>query len=299
MQELIATHCEPALDADAARGRARRFLQTSREADGSLRGRFLLPAEDAETLLTALEPLARRHDRTADGTADGLADDRSAGQRRADALIELCEQVLRHGELPAHGGARPQLSYVLPADWAAARQAGAACGDCGPRCATHSPPGFAHTVTAARPGRPGQPGQHGCAVGAWTGPQTRARIETLLCDARLSRVLLDAAGQVRGLQSLTDSVTPAQRRALAARDLGCVARGCTRSHGNVRRPPPDPTCRRRPDHPGQHGLALPAAPRAVAPLHAPPAPPARPLAPRRRTRRPTTRAPGRPARAPA
>jgi hypothetical protein len=41
-------------------------------------------------------------------------------------------------------------------------------------------------------------------------------------------VLLDDLGQVTGLESLTDDVTAAQRRALAARDLGCVARGCTR-----------------------------------------------------------------------
>ena len=65
-------------------------------------------------------------------------------------------------------------------------------------------------------------------VGAWSGPQTRARIEAVLCDARIERVLLDGLGQVRGLESLSDSVTAAQRRALAARDLGCAARGCTR-----------------------------------------------------------------------
>ena len=50
----------------------------------------------------------------------------------------------------------------------------------------------------------------------------------MLCDARISRVLLDTLGQVRGLEALRDTVTPAQRRALAARDTGCTARGCTR-----------------------------------------------------------------------
>ena len=72
------------------------------------------------------------------------------------------------------------------------------------------------------------PAEHSCAAAAWTGPQTRSRIETILCDARLSRVLLDPTGQVHSLHALTDSVTTAQRRALAARDLGCAARGCTR-----------------------------------------------------------------------
>jgi hypothetical protein len=53
-------------------------------------------------------------------------------------------------------------------------------------------------------------------------------VEALLCQARISRILLDSLGQVTGLESLTDTVTTAQRRALAARDVTCAARGCTR-----------------------------------------------------------------------
>ena len=215
----IATHCEPVLDDLAERGRNRRYLQHRRDSDGCLSGRFVLPAEDSEAFLTVLEPLARRA---------GLADSRSAGQRRADALVDAFEQVLRHGDLPDAGGERPRLSYVLPADWAARQAVADSCPDCGPRCGAHRPPTFAETVAAGLPGQPGVPAEHGCATAAWTGPQTRARIETLLCDARINRVLLDEPGQVTGLESLTDSVTPAQRRALAARDLGCVVRGCTR-----------------------------------------------------------------------
>ena len=78
------------------------------------------------------------------------------------------------------------------------------------------------------PGHGGLRAEQACATAAWTGPQTRARIETLLCDARITRVLLTPLGQVTGFQPLRDSVTPAQRRNLAARDLGCVVRGCTR-----------------------------------------------------------------------
>jgi hypothetical protein len=81
---------------------------------------------------------------------------------------------------------------------------------------------------AALPGQPGIPAEWACATAAWTGPATRGRIEALLCDARISRVLLDQVGQVAGLETLRDTVTPAQRRALAARDGRCVARGCTR-----------------------------------------------------------------------
>jgi hypothetical protein len=41
-------------------------------------------------------------------------------------------------------------------------------------------------------------------------------------------VLLSPSGQVDRLEPLPDTVTAAQRRALAARDLSCTARGCTR-----------------------------------------------------------------------
>ena len=228
VRHQIATHCEPVLDAEAERGRDRRFLQHSRDADGTLRGRFVIAAEDSETIMTVLEPLARKQ---------GKDDTRMAGQRRADALVDVFEQALRHGDLPEHGGARPQLSYVLPADWAAAQAARATCPACGPRCADHQPPRFPDTVAASVPADAPAAGvratgavraEAACAVAAWTGPQTRARIETVLCDARISRLLLDDLGQVQGLETLTDSVTPRQRRALAARDRGCAARGCTR-----------------------------------------------------------------------
>jgi hypothetical protein len=227
VRHLIATWVEPVLDADEASATTKRFLTTRREADGSLRGSFRIAPGDSEGVLTALEPLARK---------TGDTDSRSAAQRRADALVEVCEQVLRHGELPDAGGQRPQLAYVLPADWAA-RQAGAdRCADC-TRCPEHAAATFAELIAAGLPtspdptvsaSRPVVPAEHSCAVAAWTGPQTRARIETILCDARITRVLLDSSGQVTGLEKITEDVTPAQRRALAARDLGCAVRGCTR-----------------------------------------------------------------------
>lgn len=202
VRELIPTHCEPALDADERSAQAKRYLQLRNEHDGTVRGSFLLPTGDAETLYTVLEPLAR---------PTGLGDSRSAGQRRADALVEVCEQVLRLGALPDAGGHRPQVSYVLPSGWAAAQEP--------PQCGQ---------VLAAELGGRAPKARQVCATASWTGPQTRPRLEAILYDARISRVLTDRSGQVRGLEALSDSVTSAQRRALAVRDLGCVARGCTR-----------------------------------------------------------------------
>jgi uncharacterized small protein (DUF1192 family) len=250
VRHQLATWVEPAVEDDEASAHAARYLKTRTQRDGSVWGSFRLAAGDAEPVLTALEPLARKQ---------GDEDNRSAAQRRADALVAVCEQVLRFGELPDAGGFRPQLSYVLPADWAARRAGEHDCGDCS-RCPQHRPPTFAELVAAGLPtpaptaagnrdsagaqsaaphevgtteaaaAGPARvlPASHSCAVAAWTGPQTRGRIETMLCDARITRVLLNSLGQVTNLQPLRDNVTKAQRRALAARDVGCAARGCTR-----------------------------------------------------------------------
>lgn len=211
----IATHCEPALDDEADAARQRRFLQLRHEPDGTVRGSFVLAAEDAEVVLTVLEPLAR---------PQGVEDKRSAGQRRADALVDVFGGAAAWMDLPTAGGQRAQLSYVISADWAAGRPA--------PDLPTQL---RAACTAAANPaGAAASAGLHPLALAryapeaAWTGPQTRTRIEAVLCDARISRLLLDPHGTVLSLASLTDTITPAQRRAVSARDRQCVAKGCTR-----------------------------------------------------------------------
>ncbi len=206
VSHLLATWCEPQFEADCRSQEAKRYLQTTREPDGMLSGRFRLTGADSEAFLSLLEPLAR---------STGLADGRCAGQRRADALVEVFQLGLTSADLPTAGGMRPYISYVVPAGWAAGEA---------PRGS------FAELVGASLCEAVGTtpPVEGRCATGAWSGPQTRARIEALLCDARLTRVLLDPTGQVHSLEALGDSITKAQRRALGARDQGCAARGCTR-----------------------------------------------------------------------
>ena len=67
----------------------------------------LLDPEAGQTLLAALEPLARPT------SAD---DARSGGQRRADALAELARRTLEGGRLPQTGGVRPQLLVTVDLD---------------------------------------------------------------------------------------------------------------------------------------------------------------------------------------
>ena len=66
--------------------------------------RGLMDPEAGQTLLTALEPLARPTDHH---------DPRTGGQRTADALTELARQQLERGQLPLTGGVRPQLSVLV------------------------------------------------------------------------------------------------------------------------------------------------------------------------------------------
>jgi hypothetical protein len=196
VSHLIATHCQPLLEADEAAAEDRRFLQLRNTHNGSWRGTFELPNAAIEIMLTALEPLARR---------DSNSDDRSAGKRRADALTDICQLALRHGELPDAGGTRPLLTYVVPVSWALGQSTPVG--------------GFAL-----------DPDQHPggeCATAPWTGPATRSHISTLLCDSRIQRLVLDAHGQVISLTSVTDQITAAQRRAVAARDRCCTAKGCS------------------------------------------------------------------------
>jgi hypothetical protein len=201
VRHLIATHCEPSLDLEQSKARDKRYLQLAKEPDGTVRGRFVLASEDAEVVLSVLEPLAR---------PDGAADKRSAGQRRADAFVDVFAGAAKWMDLPDAGGQRANVSIVVNGDWAAG---------------------------AALPSLPEQLARQGlhphlfdasCASGAWTGPMTRARVEAELCDARLSRLVLDGRGEVVALHSLNDSITRAQRRAVAARDRCCVVRGCNR-----------------------------------------------------------------------
>jgi hypothetical protein len=214
VRHSIGTWCEAQLDHDDQAAHSKRYLQTRDNGDGTTRGSFLLPTSDMEAFHTVLEPLAR---------PVALAGQRTAVQRRADALLDALALAARAADLPDSGGLPTQVHYVVPAGWAA----------------NNDPPPFPDTVRASLPSDSRAAGPTtapagACAVGVWTGPQTRSRIEAVVCNARISRVLLTPDGQVANLQSLTGEITRAQRRALITRDRAAVPPS-TRT-GSVRRP---------------------------------------------------------------
>lgn len=126
---------------------------------------------------------------------DGTGDDRTPGQRRHDAMLELGARLLRSGTLPDAGGTPVSVIVHLDSDQLDTQT--------GP-----APTGTAHTD---RGDTIGMPALLRLADGCDLITTVHAANGALLCLARTRR---------------TASV--AQRRALAARDRGCSFPGCTR-----------------------------------------------------------------------
>jgi hypothetical protein len=116
-------------------------------------------------------------------------DDRSAAQRRHDALYEAGRRLLRSGTLPDCGGAPATVQVTVRAKDLRDRT------------------GFADTA-------------HGDAMSV-------TELLHLAAEAEIIPVVLDDAGGVLAYGRTRRYATPSQRRALAARDGGCSFPNCT------------------------------------------------------------------------
>ena len=122
----------------------------------------------------------------------GEGDGRTRARRFADALVELAGQVLDSGVLPQHGGQRPHLQVTA-------------------------------TLETIRGGE-GAP----AAELELGGPIAAATARRLGCDAGVTRVVFGADSAVLDVGRATRVPATATRRALLARDRGCVWPGCHR-----------------------------------------------------------------------
>jgi hypothetical protein len=122
------------------------------------------------------------------GVVTPTGDDRTPGQRRADALVDICRLALHTGELPAHGGDRPQLVVTVPFDLLR-KELGAGQLDGGEQL-------------------------------------TPAQVRQLACDAQILPAVLGGDSQVLDHGRSRRLVTGPLRRALVLRDRGCVWPGC-------------------------------------------------------------------------
>jgi hypothetical protein len=179
----------------------RRELRLSEAGDGSTRLSGRLDAESAAMLRAALDPLAG----PCPGP-DGERDPRTAGQRTADALVELARRANDHGTLPARHGVRPHLAVIITLDSLLTRAGERDGGDA---------LGGGRTPTA--------PGELG-----WGGPISAEAVRRIGCDAAISRVITDPASVPLDIGRESRTVTPGQWTALVVRDRGCAFPGCTR-----------------------------------------------------------------------
>ncbi|WP_433117002.1 DUF222 domain-containing protein [Micromonospora sp. CA-246542] len=170
-----------ALDRAAERAEARRHVTLSEPKDGQVRLTGNLDTETASLLREAIDPLC---------APAGEHDDRSPGQRRADALGEICRLALRTGHLPDNGGDRPQLVVTMALD-ALVNEVGAGTLDTGVRL-------------------------------------TPGAVRRLACDAAVLPAVLNGNSQILDVGRQRRLFTGPLRRALVLRDGGCAFPGCDR-----------------------------------------------------------------------
>jgi hypothetical protein len=173
-------------------------------------------------------------------------DSRSAGQRRADAVIDLCRATLAGGELSTVHGVRPQIGLLLTpqqltgltAGADAAAGAGGVGGDVGAAAAG----AFAQAWAAATnpltriAGPLAAPADALTAAGVapvdkpwldWVGPVSPATARRIACDAEFFRIVLDPRnGLPLDVGSAYRIVPPWIRKAVLARDRTCRWPGC-------------------------------------------------------------------------
>jgi hypothetical protein len=192
----------------------------------------LLEPEAGQTLIAALEPLAR---------PTNAEDTRGGGQRTADALTELARRQLEAGRLPQSGGVRPQLLVTVDLDSLLGRP-GAAGGDLGgfgpldpEGCRRLACDGALTRVVVSRQ----PPDQHrpkpddGPSSPTPRVAEEPSGLAGLAGRLQAAMVLLPpvlggAPSQPLDVGRATRVIQPAQRAALIIRDRGCVFPGCDR-----------------------------------------------------------------------
>ena len=122
----------------------------------------------------------------------GVGDGRSRERRFADALVELAGHALDSGALPQHAGQRPHLQ-----------------------------------VTASLATLRGEPGAPAAEL-ELGGPIAAETARRLGCDTGVTRVVFGANSAVLDVGRATRVPATATRRAVQARDRGCVWPGCHR-----------------------------------------------------------------------
>jgi len=166
---------------DAVKTYEKRELSVATTIWGMVAIQGLLDPHSGATVLTALDALT-------DPPRDD--DPRTTGQRRADALTELCRRALNRGDLPVVNGEKPHL-----------------------------------LVTVSYESLVGQLGAQPATLN-WVGPISGADARMLACDCAIIPAVLDSAGEVLDIGRKARVWPIAIRRAIELRDRTCQYADC-------------------------------------------------------------------------
>jgi hypothetical protein len=182
---LFLRHClEPdGVLADANLAHEHRSLYLSQTYDGLFRIDGWLDGEGGAALQTVLDSLM------GPPAAD---DNRTAPQRRADAMVDLARRQLDGGGLPEVGGQKPHLMVTV--DMA---------------------------TLSKQPGSP-------AAELDWAQPIPAETARRIACDCSITPILRGAESHQVDAGATRRAISPAKKRALVARDKGCRFEGCDR-----------------------------------------------------------------------
>jgi hypothetical protein len=199
-------------------------LERSHQAQRSARFLHLTDTEAGTRISGQLDRMAGHGLRLALEAVSGRPaadDERSSEQRRADALQSIAERVLSLPETGSGAAVRPHVSFLLTAEtWAALRASrGSGEGDAGACAGT----GRQSTNVAGAKADVVLP-----AVLEDGTPVPPSEVARALCDCELTRIVLDAADEPINLGRTARTYTGAQRRAVIARDGGCLWASCDR-----------------------------------------------------------------------
>ena len=196
LDRLDPARTERGFDPDA---HLRRGLDVVVDSTGMVLVRGQLDPLTGATVKAAIEYFSAPEPARRSDDGDPLTwDTRTPSQRRADALGQVASAAM------ARGGTRAGEP---------------------PRVVVHTTTDQVAALGETDRSRRGRAGRAHCEQ---TGPIDAATLERVVCDAALHRVLTAPSGAVLDLGRSVRLATPSQRRALAARDLGCVVPACSR-----------------------------------------------------------------------
>lgn len=183
----VCEHLKHALDPDGSLDEANENFEKRRLHLSQINGMFkldgLMDQEGGAALRTALNALM---------SPPAADDDRTAAQRRHDALVELARQALDHGHLPQVGGDRPHISLKV-----------------------------------SMPTLMKQPGSQAADL-EWGQPVPAETARRIACDAGVTTILLNGDDNPMYAFRTQRLVNGPLRRAVAARDGGCRFPMCDR-----------------------------------------------------------------------